>query len=208
MAKELRVTRWSYKSCSAGPPKTDRSQWRVLTKRGPREEGMANRSSMLALRTPRTVSRKWKSISVFRKDPDAGKDWGQEKGATENKMFGYHHRLNRHESEQTPGDSEGQGSLALQSMGSQRVGHNLATKQQQWSTFSFPNPGLPWICCQVCATRGRHCKHLLGLAEISLSVQYCRLQTGQPVNFRVLLLPLLNVFLYHEFLLFMVAHIL
>ena len=34
-----------------------------------------------------------------------------------------------HEFEQTPGDGEGQGSL--QSMGSQRVGHNLAPEQQQ-----------------------------------------------------------------------------
>ena len=31
---------------------------------------------------------------------------------TENEMAGWHHRLNGHESEQTPGDSEGQGSLA------------------------------------------------------------------------------------------------
>ena len=32
------------------------------------------------------------------KDPDAGKDWGQEKkGVTENEMVGWHHRLNRHE---------------------------------------------------------------------------------------------------------------
>ena len=31
------------------------------------------------------------------KDPDAGKDWGQEeKGMTEDEMVGWHHRLNRH----------------------------------------------------------------------------------------------------------------
>ena len=43
------------------------------------------------------------------KDPEAGKDWGQEeKGATEDKMVGWHHQLNGHEFEQTPGDSEGQ----------------------------------------------------------------------------------------------------
>ena len=30
---------------------------------------------------------------------------------TEDKMTGWHHRLNAHESEQSPGDSEGQGSL-------------------------------------------------------------------------------------------------
>ena len=32
-------------------------------------------------------------------------------------MFGWHHRLNGHEFEQTPGDGEGQGSLVLQFMG-------------------------------------------------------------------------------------------
>ena len=46
------------------------------------------------------------------KDPEAGKDWRQEeKGTTENEMVGWHHRLNGQEFEQTPGDSEGQGSL-------------------------------------------------------------------------------------------------
>ena len=46
------------------------------------------------------------------KDPDAGKDWGQEeKGATEDEVVGWHHRLNGHEFEQAPGDGEGQGGL-------------------------------------------------------------------------------------------------
>ena len=46
------------------------------------------------------------------KDPDAGKDWGQEeKGETEDEMIEWHHQLNEHEFEQTLGDSEGQGSL-------------------------------------------------------------------------------------------------
>ena len=47
------------------------------------------------------------------KDPDAGKDWGQEeKGVTEDEMVGWHYQLNGQEFEQTLGDSEGQGSLA------------------------------------------------------------------------------------------------
>ena len=46
------------------------------------------------------------------KDPDAGKDWRQEKGTTEVEMVGWHHQLNGHEFEQTLGDCEGQGSLA------------------------------------------------------------------------------------------------
>ena len=34
------------------------------------------------------------------KDPDAGRDWGQEeKGATENEMAGWHHQLDGHEFE-------------------------------------------------------------------------------------------------------------
>ena len=37
---------------------------------------------------------------LIRKDPDAGKDLGQEeKEMTEDEMFGWHHRLNRHEFE-------------------------------------------------------------------------------------------------------------
>ena len=39
---------------------------------------------------------------LFGKDPDAGKDWGQEeKGMTEDEMVGWNHRLNGHEFEQT-----------------------------------------------------------------------------------------------------------
>ena len=53
-------------------------------------------------------------------ETDLGKDSRQEeKGVTGDKILGWHHPLNGHESEQTPGDSEGQG--LLQSMGSQRV---------------------------------------------------------------------------------------
>ena len=45
-----------------------------------------------------------------------GKIWGQEeKGTAEDEMVGWHHRLNEHELEQTPGDTEGQGSLVCYS---------------------------------------------------------------------------------------------
>ena len=47
------------------------------------------------------------------KDPDTGKDWGQEKkAATDDEMVGWHYRLTGHESGQSLGDGEGQGSLA------------------------------------------------------------------------------------------------
>ena len=46
------------------------------------------------------------------KDPDAGRDWGQEeKGTTEDDVVGCHHRLNGHEFESTPGVGDGQGGL-------------------------------------------------------------------------------------------------
>ena len=49
---------------------------------------------------------------LIAKDPNAGKDWGQEeKGAVEDEMVGAHHWLNGHEFEQTPGDSKGQGNV-------------------------------------------------------------------------------------------------
>ena len=46
------------------------------------------------------------------KDPDAGKDWRQKKGTTEDEMVGWHHQLDGHEFEQAPGIGGGQGSLA------------------------------------------------------------------------------------------------
>ena len=47
------------------------------------------------------------------KNPDAGRDWGQEeKGTTEDEMAGWHHQLDRHEFVLTPGAGDGQGGLA------------------------------------------------------------------------------------------------
>ena len=53
---------------------------------------------------------------------------------TEDEMVEWHHRLNGHEFEQTPRDSEGQGSLACCSLwGGKEWGHNLVTEQQTWN---------------------------------------------------------------------------
>ena len=47
------------------------------------------------------------------KDPDAGKDWGQEeKGTTEDEMVGWHHQLDGHGFGWTLGVDDGQGGLA------------------------------------------------------------------------------------------------
>ena len=50
------------------------------------------------------------------KDPDAGKDWGQEeKGTTEDEMVGWYHRLNGRGVGWTPGVGDGQGDLGCSS---------------------------------------------------------------------------------------------
>ena len=73
------------------------------------------------------------------KDPDVGKDWGQEEnGATEDKMSGGHHQLNGHEFEQTTGDGERRKLGMLQFMGSQRVRYNLGIEQQQFAVHWVP----------------------------------------------------------------------
>ena len=45
------------------------------------------------------------------KDPDAGKDWRQEMGTTEDKLVVWHQRRDGHEFEEPPGVGDGQGSL-------------------------------------------------------------------------------------------------
>ena len=70
------------------------------------------------------------------KDPDSGKDWGQEeKGTTEDKMAGWHHWFNGHEFEWTLGVGDGQGGL-VGFMGSQRVRHDWAT-ELNWISKRF-----------------------------------------------------------------------
>ena len=50
---------------------------------------------------------------LIRKDPDAGRDWGQEeKGTTEDEMAGWHHQLDGRGFGWTPGVGDGQGDLA------------------------------------------------------------------------------------------------
>ena len=64
------------------------------------------------------------------KDPDAGKDWGQEeKRVTEDEMVGWHHWLSGHECEQTLGGGWKTGKLY--SMELQRIGDDLTFEQQQ-----------------------------------------------------------------------------
>ena len=69
------------------------------------------------------------------KDSDDGRDWGkEEKGMTEDKMAGWHHRLDGHEFEWTPGVGDGQGGLECCNSWSCRVRRDWAT-ELNWSRF-------------------------------------------------------------------------
>ena len=62
------------------------------------------------------------------KDPDAMKDWRQEKGRTEDEMVGWHHWLDGHGFGWTLGVGDGQGGLACCSSWGHRVGHDWVTE--------------------------------------------------------------------------------
>ena len=66
------------------------------------------------------------------KDPDAGKDWGQEeKGMTEDEMVGWHHWFNGHGFGWTQGVGDGQGSLVC--CGSWGRKESVTTEQLNWT---------------------------------------------------------------------------
>ena len=57
---------------------------------------------------------------------------------TEDEMVGWHHGLNGHKFEQTPGNAEGQGRLACCSPQGHRVGHDSVTDLTELIIFSLP----------------------------------------------------------------------
>ena len=63
------------------------------------------------------------------KDPNAGKDWSQEKGMTEDEMVWWHHQIDGYEFEQAPEVGDGQGKPGmLQAIESQTVEHDCVTE--------------------------------------------------------------------------------
>ena len=84
------------------------------------------------------------------KDLDAGKYWRQEeKGTAEDEMVEWHHWLSRHESQQTPGDGEGQGSLAC--CGPWGRKESDTTEQRNWMgvRWYLPSVGLIFVSLTI-----------------------------------------------------------
>ena len=98
------------------------------------------------------------------KDPDAGKDWGQEeKGTTEGEMAVWHHWLNAHEFGWTPGVGDGQGGLAC----CDSWGHKESdtTEQLKWTELNWSN------LRQI----SKICYHLFNLSVRYLDISYLTL---------------------------------
>ena len=100
---------WCWRRLLRVPWTSRRSNQSILKEINPEYslEGYEAEDEMPILWPP--VVKKW----LIGKDPDAGRDWGQEeKGMTEDEMVGWHHWLNGHEFEWAPGVGDGQRSLA------------------------------------------------------------------------------------------------
>ena len=109
-----------YKEIQPVPPKGNQS-W-ILT-------GRTDAEAEALILWPSDV-KNW----LLGKDPNAGKDWGQEeKGTTEDEMVGWHHQLYGHEFKQPPGVVDRQGSLACYSP----LGHNEldTTERLNWTVL-------------------------------------------------------------------------
>ena len=87
------------------------------------------------------------------KDPDAGKDWGQEeKGTTEDEMAGWHHRLDGHGFGWTPGVGDEQGGLACCSWWGCK--ESDMTERLNWAELSGVDKvlllcGLGFLACEM-----------------------------------------------------------
>ena len=121
------------------------------------------------------------------KDPDAGRDWGQEKkGMTEDEMAGWHHWLDGREFEWTPGVGDGQGGLAC--CDSWGHGELDTTERLNWTELRDG-----WILENK---PGQHVRW--GTWDISLHIPYCKLKiVWGSLNMYKPKIYYLSLFLFH-----------
>ena len=118
------------------------------------------------------------------KDPDAGRDWGQEeKGTTEDEMIGWHRQLNEHGFGWTLGVDDGQGDLACCSSWSCR--QSDTTERLNWTELTLlhllklwiPLTTAFWDCCSVAMLCPGLCNcmeySLPGFSVLQLSPRVC-----------------------------------
>ena len=100
-----------------------------------------NQSSIFIGRTDTEALILWLPVMknwLIGKDPDSGKDWGQEKGMTEDVMVGWHHQLNGHGFGWALGVGDGQGGLACcGSWGHKESRHDWATELNWTESYAL-----------------------------------------------------------------------
>ena len=100
------------------------------------------------------------------KDPDGGKDWGQEeKGTTEDMMAAWHHRLNGYVLGWTPGVGDGQGGLACCNSCCCRVGHDWAIE-------------LNWTECLRQSCHNKAVTQMTFVAMLTAWIYFCNKRNG------------------------------
>ena len=106
------------------------------------------------------------------KDPDAGKDWGQEeKGMTEDEMAGWHHWLDGHGFGWTPGVADGQGGLACcGSWGCKELDTtewlNWTESQREWNEPQYSSRSSSWCFQNLTAEEKEIYGFLISLESI------------------------------------------
>ena len=125
---------WCWRRLLRAPWTARRSNQSILKEISP---GCSLEGLMLKLKLQYFGHLMWRVDSLEK--TDARRDWGQEeKGATEDEMVGWHHQLDGHESEWTPGVGDGQGSLACCNL----WGHKEfdMTERLNWTELNYVSP--------------------------------------------------------------------
>ena len=101
------------------------------------------------------------------KDPDAGKDWGQEeKGTTEDEMVGWHHRLDGHGFGWTLGIGDGQGGLACCDSWGRR--ESDMTQRLNWTVKYLISDWIFSVQCALCCS----CLSHIGLGDVDFKADF------------------------------------
>ena len=123
---------WCWRRLLRVPWTARRSNQFILKEMSP---GCSLEGLMLKLKLQYFGHLMWRADS-FEKRPGAGKDWQQEeKRMTEDKIIGWHHRLNGRGFRWTPGVGDGQGGLAC--CGSWSRTESDTTERRNWTILNY-----------------------------------------------------------------------
>ena len=124
-------------------------------------------------------------IQVKCHHPDAGKDWRrEEKGTTEHEMAGWHHRLDGHEFELTPGVGDGQGGLACCSPWGCRVGRDWAAELNGTENVTSSREPHLFLAFFPFTADSLNCTHIHRRHSLQIAAIICIIQPPYPLTLR------------------------